>query len=105
MKKLFVFISLSSKETDIVCKRMENRTPYQEFLGFWGEIGFNKEECLNAISATVNHFIDSDKEEIYFGIDEKDFDEIISRINTQNCKIIKITRDELGKQKTSESVF
>ena len=97
MKKLFIFISFSSEEEDIVFNRMENRTPYQEFLGFWGDIEFNKEECLNAISATVNHFIDSDKEEIYFGIDEKDFDEIISRINTQNCEIIKITRDELTK--------
>lgn len=92
MKKLFIFISFSSEDMDIVFKRMEDRTHCQEFLGFWGEIDeSNKEECLNTISSTVNHFIDSDKEEIYFGIDEKDFDEIISRVNTQNCDIIKIT--------------
>lgn len=95
MKKLIIFLSFTPEETHVVCEKMVNAKPSQEFLGFWGKIGFNAEECLNAISVAVNHFINSDKEEIYFGVDENDLDELLLRINTENCEIIKITQVEM----------
>ncbi len=65
-----------------------NLLPHQEFCGRWGEIQFNNEECLTAISSTVNHFLNSkDKTEIYFGCSEKDYNDIILLIDTDNCKV------------------
>ncbi len=66
--------------------------PYQEFCGRWGEIRFNKDECLKTISSTVNWFLNSeDKTEIYFGCSEKDYDDIISLVNTDNCEVNRLS--------------
>ena len=42
MKKLFIIISFSSEDMDIVFKRMEDRTHCQEFLGFLEKSGLTK---------------------------------------------------------------
>ena len=99
MKKLFYFVSFNTDESDIVCNKMARIKPNQEFPGFLGKIEFNNEECLNTIASTVNHFINSEKEEIYFGVDEKDFDELFLRINIDACKIKRI------KTASCEAVF
>lgn len=71
-------------------------SPEQEFCGIWGEIHFNNEECLKAISSSVNRFLQSEnKIEIYFGCCEKDYNNIISRIDIQNCKVSKINCQDL----------
>ena len=96
MKKLIIFLSFTSDEIHFVCEKMANKSPCREFLGFWSKIESNNEECLNAISYAVNHFLDSDKEEICFGVDKKDLDELLLRINTDNCEIIKINAAEIN---------
>ena len=56
--------------------------------GTWGEILFNSEECISSISGCINHFINnSNKTEIIFGISNKDYDCVISKINTEKCVI------------------
>lgn len=56
--------------------------------GTWGEILFNSEECIASISGCINHFINnSNKTEIIFGISNKDYDCVISKINTEKCVI------------------
>lgn len=93
MKKLFVILfkgeSENEKYSDTVCVQLSrsNLSADQEFCGIWGEIQFNNEECLAAIASTVNYFLNSDdKEEIYFGCSKKDYNDIISRIDTHKCE-------------------
>ena len=97
MKKLIIFISFDLVNINVVCENMKSITSKQEFCGFWGKIGYNKEECLRSISATINYFIESDKEAIYFGCDENDIDDLLLSINTKNCEIIKIKNEEFSK--------
>ncbi len=92
MKKLTVILfenNLESKECyNIVCEKFANLPAEKEFCGIWGEILFNRKEVLKTISATVNNFINNvDKTEVYFGCSEKDYKDIISFMDTDNCKI------------------
>jgi len=92
MKKLIVILfenDLQFKEcSNRVCERYANLPAEKEFCGIWGEILFNNEECVSSISGCVNHFINNtDKTEIIFGISSKDYDCVISKINTENCVI------------------
>ncbi|MBQ7897201.1 MAG: hypothetical protein IJ323_02135 [Clostridia bacterium] len=93
MKKLNVILFKSESEnekySEFICKKLSrsNLSNVQEFCGIWGEIRFNQEECLRAISSTVNCVLNSDKTEIYFGCSEKDYDDIISLINCDNCEV------------------
>ena len=62
----------------------------------YGEILFNNEECISSISGCVNHFVNnSNKTEIIFGINNKDYDCVISKINTENCVIETVKCDNL----------
>ncbi len=92
MKKLMVILfenDLNFKEySNSVCEKFADLPRDKEFCGIWGEILFNNEECISAISGCVNHFINNaDKTEIIFGISSKDYDNIISKIHTENCVI------------------
>ena len=93
MKKLCAIIFKSKSEneeySDLICEKLgtSNLSPNQEFCGIWGEIISNREECLDAISRTVNYFLKSDKSEIYFGCCEKDYNDIIARIDTGLCEV------------------
>ena len=52
---------------------------------------FNKEECLNAISATVNHLIQmKEKNEIYFGCNIKDVLDIKPLLALENCELVEV---------------
>ena len=92
MKNLTVILfknDLEFKEySDRVCEKFANLPAEKEFCGIWGEILFNSEECISSISGCVNHFINNtDKTEIIFGISNKDYDCVVSEINTKKCVI------------------
>ena len=93
MKKLNVILfkneSENEKYSDAICQKLSSLkfSADQEFCGIWGEIQFNKEECLKAISSTVNFALSSDKNDIYFGCSQKDYEDIISLINCDNCEV------------------
>ena len=93
MKNLNVILfkneSENEKYSDAICQKLSlsNLSAEQEFCGIWGEIQFNKEECLKAISSTVNFALSSDKNDIYFGCSQKDYEDIISLINCYNCEV------------------
>ena len=98
MKKLTVILfeneAESDKYSDLVCEKLSDLPDDKEFCGIWGEIKFNADEVLSAISTAVNHFVnDTEKEEIIFGCCKKDYDDIISRINTQNCSVNIVSRN------------
>jgi hypothetical protein len=100
MKKLTVILfenDLEFKEySDQVCEKFADLPAEKEFCGIWGEILFNSEECISSISGCVNHFINTaDKTEIIFGIGNKDYDSVISKINTENCVIETVKCDNL----------
>ena len=88
----------NEKYSDAICQKLSlsNLSAEQEFCGIWGEILFNNEECISSISGCVNHFINnSNKTEIIFGISNKDYDCVISKINTENCVIETVKCDNL----------
>ena len=92
MKKLTVILfenDLEFKEySNQVFEKFANLPAEKEFCGIWGEILFNSAECISSISGCVNHFINNtDKTEIIFGISNKDYACVISKINTENCVI------------------
>ena len=100
MKKVTVILfenDLEFKEYfDQVCEKFADLPAEKEFCGIWGEILFNSEECISSISGCVNHFINTaDKSEIIFGIGNKDYDSVISKINTENCVIETVKCDNL----------
>ena len=100
MKKLIVILfenDLEFKESsNRVCERFADLPAEKEFCGIWGEIFFNNEESITSISGCVNHFINnSNKTEIIFGIRNKDYDGVISKINTENCVIETVKCDNL----------
>ena len=93
MKKVFIIVFENelefAKESDKISERFTNPDDETEYCGFWGKIQFNKNECLNAISSTVNHFIQiSDKKEIYFGCVREDVSEIEPLLSRNDCEII-----------------
>jgi len=76
------FSALSGKVREKLSLTKDN-----EFPGCW-DINYNREETIGLISATINHLIESsEKNEIVFGCCMKDYDDIISRINTAECEI------------------
>ena len=92
MKKLTVILfenDFEFKEYSVhVCENFANLPAARKFCGIWGEILFNSAECISSVSGCVNHFINNtDKTEIIFGISNKDYDCVISKINTENCVI------------------
>ena len=93
MKKLNVILfkneSENEKYSDGICKKFSpsKLSTNQMFCGIWGEIQFNKEECLKAISSAVNFALSSDKADIYFGCGEKDYNDIIMLIDRDKCEI------------------
>lgn len=95
MKKLNVIVFANEREcnkhTNNVCEKLSDLPENKSFCGIWGEIQFNAQEVISAISSTVNYFIASDKEEIFFGCCEKDYKNILAAINTQNCDVIKLS--------------
>lgn len=99
MKELFIFISFTPKEIELVGERMKNRSPSQEYLGFWsGTLPGYEEKIADHISATVNYFLNTDKKEIYFGCDEADLDRILSKIETEHFDVTVVSCDEFQKQ-------
>lgn len=85
-----------NKYSNQVCARFSKLSAEKEFCGIWGEIEFNAEEILLNISNTINHFIENtNKTEIIFGCCKKDYNSIISEINTENCVVETVScRDE-----------
>lgn len=99
-KKLFVFLSFSQEEINLVLKPKIIRSPEIEFLGFWSNITTEpnqREICINSIAATINHFLTSEKEEIYFGFDAKDLDELLIRVDMEKCELIKLQPEDFIK--------
>ena len=93
MKKVFMIVFENelefAKNSDKISERFTNPDNTTEYCGFWGKIQFNKNECLNAISSAVNHFIQMpDKNEIYFGCVREDVSEIEPLLLRKNCEII-----------------
>ena len=49
---------------------------------------FNNAEVLSAISGSVNRFLNSsEKTEIIFGYCKRDYNDIIKKIDTENCEV------------------
>lgn len=93
MKKVFVIVFDNKLEFDVFADKIGNRFINSnnaiEYCGSWGKIMFNKNECLNAISSMVNHFIQlPEKKEIYFGCDKENLSEIQELLLTEACEII-----------------
>lgn len=102
MKKLNAILfkkdgSETAKFRELVCEKFSrtNLSDTQEFCGVWGEIHFNREECLSAISSSINRIINSDKIEIYFGCCEKDYNDIMSFVDASNCEINRLHCNEI----------
>ena len=96
MKKVFVIVFDNELEfdegSDKIGEHFINSDGYIEYCGCWGKIEFNKNECLNAISTTVNHFIQlPEKKEIYFGCDRENLSEIQVLLMSKNCEIIVVS--------------
>ena len=93
MKKLFVIVFDNELEFDELADKIGNRFINSdnaiEYCGSWGKIMFNKAECLNTISSTVNHFIQlPEKKEIYFGCNQENLSEIKELLFSEACEII-----------------
>ena len=97
MKLVRIIIFKDDKEfsqfSSAVCDKMQAIDSDKEFCGIWGEIQSNESEVLNSISATVNYFIESDKKEIIFGCCEKDYNNILTILNLEDCNVNKIDVD------------
>ena len=94
MKSVKIIIFNDDKEfsqlSSAVCDKMQAIDSDKEFCGIWGEIQSNESEVLNSISATVNYFIESDKKEIIFGCCEKDYNNILTKLNFADFNVVKI---------------
>lgn len=75
------------KHSNQVCERLADLPTGKFFCGIWGEIEFNKNDVLAAISITVNHIINSDVKDIFFGCCKKDYTDIVSGVDTQKCTV------------------
>ncbi|MBE6680263.1 MAG: hypothetical protein E7598_07075 [Ruminococcaceae bacterium] len=103
MKKITVVIftdgTESKKYANQVCERFSKLSPEKEFCGIWGEIELNVEEVLCAIANTINHFIgNTNKTEIIFCCCKKDYNSIISKINTENCVVETLVYQDVKKE-------
>ena len=95
MKKVFVIIFDSDKEMPSVCEKISEyftkSNDSKVYCGTWGELQFNREECIKAISTTVKHFVQMlDKEEIYFGCNIKDVFDIKHLLALENCEFVEV---------------
>ena len=95
MKKIFIIIFESDKEmlngSENIAEYFEKSSDSKVYSGSWGKIQFNKDECLNAISVTVNQFIQTkEKKEIYFGCNIKDALEIKPLLTLKNCELAEV---------------
>ena len=95
MKKVFIITFDTDKEMSSSCEKISEyftRTNDSKvYCGTWGEIQFNREECLNAISTAVNYFIQmQDKKEIYFGCNIKDILDIKTLLALENCELVEV---------------
>ena len=91
MKKLTVILFADALEhkqyVNAVCDRFSGLSEKSEFLGTWW-IEYNQEEAYSAISGAANHFIENtDKTEIIFGIGNKDYEDVVSKIHIGNCVV------------------
>ena len=95
MKKLTVVLFDDKKNTNTICERFSTLPEKSEFLGAWW-IEYNQEEVYSSISMAANYFIENtDKTEIIFGISSKDYNGVVSKINTKNCEIEAINYQNL----------
>ena len=95
MKKIYIIVFDSEKEmpssSEKISEYFTKLNDSKVYCGTWGEIQFNREECLNAISATVNHFIQmQDNKEIYFGCNINDVLDIIPLLVLENCELVEV---------------
>ena len=87
MKRLTIVLFDDEKEAFAICDKFSVLPEESEFLGTWW-IEYNQEEVYSSISVAANHFIENtDKTEIIFGISQKDYEGVISKIHTENCEI------------------
>lgn len=91
MKKLTIILFENAVEyneyANAVCDKFSGSPEQSEFLGTWC-IDCNQEEVCSAISVAANHFIDNtDKTEIIFGVSNKDYEGVISKIHIENCLV------------------
>ncbi len=96
MRKVYIIVFnsenelLNGSEKNAECFTKSNDSVV--YCGSWGEIQFNKTECLNSISSTINFFVQMpDKKEIYFGCNAKDVLDIKSFLELQNCELIEVS--------------
>ena len=95
MKKLTIFVSFTPEQMDCVSEKWKNRTSNQEYLGFWSDVKPSEKETIsNHIASTVNYFLDTNREEIYFGCDETELDIILSKIKIEAFELTVIHRDK-----------
>ena len=95
MKKLTVVLFDDKKSTNTICEHFSTLPEKSEFLGAWW-IEHNQEEVYSSISIAANYFIENtDKTEIIFGISSKDYNGVVSKINTKNCEIEAINYQNL----------
>ena len=70
-------------------------TDEDEYCGAWGKIKFNRNECLMAISNTINYFIKKNiKDRIYFCCDIDDASDIKKLLHLDNCSLIEVPYDK-----------
>ena len=87
MKKLRVVLFDDKNNANTICESFSVLPEKSEFLGTWW-IEYNQEEVYSSISVAANHFIENtDKTEIIFGISQKDYEGVISKIHTEKCEI------------------
>ena len=95
MKKLTIVLFDDKKNTNTICERFSTLPEKSEFLGAWW-IEYNQEEVYSSISEAANYFIEnSDKTEIIFGFSSKNYNGVVSKINTKNCEIEAINYQNL----------
>ena len=95
MKKLRVVLFEDKKNAATICESFSALPEKSEFLGTWW-IEYNQEEVYSSISVAANYFIENtDKTEIIFGISSKDYNGVVSKINTKNCEIEAINYQNL----------
>ena len=96
MKKLTIYVSFTPEQMDFVTEKMKNLTSKQEHLGFWSSVEPSKKEIISShIASTVNYFLDTNREEIYFGCDLTELDVVLSQIKTEAFEITVIHSDKL----------
>lgn len=91
MKKVFIIVFDNDEEMSATSERIqiEKSDDSKVYCGSWGKIHFNKDECLKAISETVNHFIKLPEiKEVYFGCNRDDVSEIKKLLLLDGCEIV-----------------